>query len=447
MNSHSQPELVSARQSPERVLHGASIHAQPQRSSRRSLPMAVAGITVFLAAQSMAATKPSASPASNPSSTSTSQTYTIDAGALLQASTVTASAAPGDIQVSVVNLLPATTTTYTVTIDILSVQALPDVLPSPGGTSTVGGTPTCAELIAVGNSRLNSQTTEQGVAQVGLYFNSLLTSTDPTDPKCSAASDKPLAEAAIAAFQSATTTTLVNKITLKQGQKAVLTVVREAGKNSQGIVIASKEIGKYTITTASPTSQWLILYGANFIDSRDQVFYSKTNTGTNPLTYTITPETNRAKWQFSPSVSFMWLPAENFLCDKEHRFSGCAARALAWRSETSDTFGGLTAGLGVSTSNSTSNPVAVFLGYAVGWGYNIALTAGIAVHQEQRLLGQYNSGQIVSENLTSSSLSQNVYAARFYAGILFRFGSNPFGSKAASAQQTQSSKTTPPAGQ
>ena len=179
-----------------------------------------------------------------------------------------------------------------------------------------------------------------------------------------------------------------------------------------------------------------MFYGANFINSSDQQYYSKTNAGASPATYTITAQTNRSDRQFAPSVSFMWLPSENFQCDTAHFFGGCLGRAFAWRGETSDVFGGLNAGLGFGTNSDTSNPVA-FLGYAVGWGYNLMLSAGVAMHQEKRLLGQYQPGQVVSENLTPDQLSQNVYRPSFYVGLQFRFGSNPFSS------QKSGSSTTP----
>jgi hypothetical protein len=377
-----------------------------------------------------AASKTAGQPASG-ASTTLAQAYTIDAGASVNVLTVTATASAGDIEVTIKNLLPVSITTYTLTIDVLQTQALPPVLPAPGGTVTTGGTPSCSDVITQYQNDLQAARSEQQVAQVGVKFNSL-------GDSCTSKADKAAAQSAVTQFQDATTATLPNKITLAAGERVVLTLTRKASDK-----VPAQQIGRYTISTAPIASQWLVFYGANFINSADEQFYANINKGTSPATYTVTPQANRSNRQFAPSVNFMWLPAENFICDKSHVFSGCLGRAFAWRSGSSDIFGGLSAGLGFGTNGGTSNPVA-FLGYGVGWGYNVVLTAGVAMHQEQRLVGQYNSGQVITENLTPAQLSQSVYTPRFFVGLLFRFGSNPFGSKSASPSTTKT--TTPGSG-
>ncbi|MGH8235589.1 MAG: hypothetical protein ACREXP_01055 [Steroidobacteraceae bacterium] len=70
----------------------------------------------------------------------------------------------------------------------------------------------------------------------------------------------------------------------------------------------------------------------------------------------------------------------------------------------------------------------VFLGYGVGWGYNVMLTAGAIMHKEKRLKGQYDANDVVSENLTADQLLDSTYKPRAYVGLAFRFGANPFSS-------------------
>ena len=395
--------------------------------------VAISALLVGTVAAAAAPSKP-ATPAQG-TTASVVQSFTIDAGALVQQSTLSGSAIPGDIQIAIKNLLPKTTTSYTLTVDVENQRVVPPVLPAPGGTAVAAAAPpSCSDKISEYTNALNSQTTELEITHIGGEFTSLMTE---TSSPCKTADEQAAAKNALAAFQQATTAMITN-ISIAAGQRLIITLMR----NANGTMVTEKVIGRYVIATAPQPSQWLVFYGANFINTADQQFYSNANAGTKPATYTITRQANRSSRQFAPSVSFMWLPAQNFACDAAHWLGGCVGRAAAWRGETSDIFGGLSAGLGFGTSNNTANPV-VFLGYGVGWGYNVLVAAGVAMHQEKRLVGQYNSGQVISENLTPDQLAQSAYRPGFFIGIAFRFGSNPFGSKSDTTKTSTQASGTP----
>lgn len=180
--------------------------------------------------------------------------------------------------------------------------------------------------------------------------------------------------------------------------------------------LGERDFGNYTFATArKQPGIWTALYGFNYIKSGDEKYYSKASEGT-PVTYTVTESTDRSERDFVPSIYFMWL--------KEHNHGGWVD-ALSWNNE--DVFGGITTGIGFDFDNPTA-----FLGYGVGWGYNVLLTVGTAMHKEKRLNGRYHSGDVINENLSEDQLTDETYKSRAYVGIAFRFGENPFKKKATS---------------
>jgi hypothetical protein len=311
---------------------------------------------------------------------------------------------PGDVVVTLKNLLPQVRTTYTVTIQHITTNVLPPALTFP---ASLADDP-CATAISDAKAILLQALTELDVAKVEATLQAFGTGTG-NDP-CSSTAGKGLAKAALEEFTKGTSKDL-DKQTLGDGEYIVITVNRLADP-AKSILVASTTL---TVATPVPPSQWLTFYGFNFVNSGDQNFFSKQLGSATPVTYAITQETNRNPWTFAPSVYFIWLPAKNF--------DSWVARPFAWRDPSSDVFGGLSAGLGFDTSN----PI-VFAGYGIGWGYNVMATFGVVMHKEKRLSGQYIPGQVVTDNLTPDQLQQDTYRSRFYVGLAFRFGSNPFGS-------------------
>jgi hypothetical protein len=333
----------------------------------------------------------------------TSQSVTVDMGANVRQQNVLVK--PGDVVVILKNLLPRDTTTYTVSVEDNTANVLPPSLTPPSASLAADA---CKDAIAMLQSKLSAATTEFDVAKVEADLQALGTGKG-SDP-CSSSTGKDLAKQATDEFTKGTTKDL-DKHTLESGESLDFTVNRLENKDKK-VAAATTRI---TVGTPVPPSQWLTFYGFNFINSGDQTFFSK-QTGTTPtVSYTITPAASRNPWVFAPSVYFIWLPSKNF----DSKF----ARFFAWRNSKGDVFGGTTAGLGFDSSN----PI-VFAGYGVGWGYNVLATVGVVMHKEKRLNGQYSPNQVVTENLSSDLLLQDTYKSRFYVGLAFRFGSNPFAS-------------------
>jgi hypothetical protein len=194
--------------------------------------------------------------------------------------------------------------------------------------------------------------------------------------------------------------------------------------------VAPRTLGTWEFDVGKLEAQWLTYYGFNFAPSGNEDYFSKTNTGVTPVTYTITRKNATHGSAFSASVYFMRIPGEDGFTDWT-KFTG-------WRS--GDVMGGLTAGVGFDFDNPT-----VFLGYGVGWGYNVLVTAGVVMHKENRLNGQYTAGQTITENLTSDQLTDSTYKPRAYVGVAFRFGSNPFSSSKTAAPAATTKPASPPA--
>lgn len=296
------------------------------------------------------------------------------------------------------NLLPGSQYVFTPEL-----KTMPPVLPPPlqvvsltkPPTPAAGLAPPCKSAITRIEAAVNEATAESEIVAIRAKLSA--------DLKAASCSDAEIKTAA-REVKEQTSKRHAETITIAAGQMLTFKLSRVENQ-------AAKIVGTYEFKTeqAAP-GQWTTLYGFNYIDSGDERFYSKA-AGTTPPTYTVTALEDRQESTFAPSVYFMWIRNENY--------EGIWRRALAWRSD--DVFGGVTAGLGFDFDNPTA-----FLGYGVGWGYNVMLTAGVVMHKEKRLNGRYSAGDVISENLTEDQLSEETYKPRLYVGIAFRFGSNPF---------------------
>jgi hypothetical protein len=325
----------------------------------------------------------------------------------LNASTTEQSVQAGTYQVVLTNLIPGRNYTikvaeHTNTIPIPSPFTVPNApppgtKPPPGGVAVAAAPTACEKAEADANTTLQAQTSE---AQVKALLDK--NSTKGILQQLAAAGCSTAELDAAAKNLANASSQLLAPVTIGPNQVYTVQVTRLAAGTA-----TAATFGPYTYDGPTPLAgQWLTYYGFNFIKSGDQQFYSKQSAGT-PTTYTVTQESNRTSSMFAPSIYFMWIPGD----DKSY-YPG-------WASANS--FGGPVAGLGFDFSN----PV-VFAGYGVGWGYNVTVTAGVAMHKEERLLGQYNGGETVTTNLTESQLTQQVYRPEAYIGLAFRFGSNPF---------------------
>jgi hypothetical protein len=85
---------------------------------------------------------------------------------------------------------------------------------------------------------------------------------------------------------------------------------------------------------------------------------------------------------------------------------------------------GFTGGLGFNFEE-----LSVFAGGALGIGQNIILSAGIAVHKQNRPNTDYSVGQIIDSSVTADNLNKMQYRVNPFVGISFRFDKNPFVAK------------------
>jgi hypothetical protein len=334
----------------------------------------------------------------------------------------------GQYTLKFINRLPIAQYSPTTKLFDRSIPAPFDVPGAGKGTPpapTPYSSPACDTRITSMTNSLNGMTCEAEVSQLRATYTSQLTSL-----RCTALDIKQFSDT----FSGLTESTEPNPLpALSDGDRLVITVKRSniitastqlgtvCGRDKMTLTadgsgrhtIPERILGPWQIDVGKTQAQWLTFYGFNFASSGNQDYFSKTNTGTNPTTYTITRKTSTHGSAFSPSVYFIRIPGDDGFNDW--------AKIVGWRS--GDLMGGLTAGVGFDFDKPT-----LFLGYGFGWGYNVMLTAGVVMHKEDRLNGQYAAGQVVAENLTSDQLIDSTYKPRAYVGLAFRFGSNPFSS-------------------
>jgi hypothetical protein len=327
--------------------------------------------------------------------------------------------AVGTYQVSLTNLIIGKNYTVKTNLSTKSVT-IPSPFTVPGGET---GTPApaiatavspCDQATSQAQTTLSAQTSEAQVRDLLDKNSTTGIAHQLSTAGCSSA------EIAVALQKFVDATTLVLRpVTIQANQIYTVSITRAGAAGSTG------SFGPYTFDGPTPAAgQWLTFYGFNFVRSGDQKFYSKQNSSP-ATTYTITQETNRSSTVFTPSVYFMWIPGED-----TSWYPGLVGP---------NAFIVPVAGVGFDFSN----PV-VFLGYGVGWGYNVMVDFGVAAHKEERLLGQYNPGQTITSNLTDAQLTQGVYRPEVFVGVSFRFGSNPFQSSSSSQPKSPAKPASTP---
>jgi hypothetical protein len=326
---------------------------------------------------------------------------------------------PSELQVTLVNVIPSEN--YRVegsvesrihTVDPIDIRSSLGF--EPGGR---GPTPTVTDCVKAResfNSDLEKATSEEDVAQLGRELEARLKTNN-----C----DQDTIKVQRASFDESTTYSLDRRIRVEKGELAIVNITREK----------SAEISEKTFpeirfeTKAEVPGQWLIYYGFNYIEVDDDKYFSMSNPSTDPQTYTITAQSSRDGYDFSPSLYFMFVRNENH---ENHWL-----KALSWNS--GDWLGGITAGVGFDFDSPS-----VFLGYGIGYGYNIVLNAGLAMRKVDRLDGKYEVDQVIMEDLESDQLATSTYEPGFFVGLAFRFGANPF-KKGGDSSDTQIATAAP----
>ncbi len=143
----------------------------------------------------------------------------------------------------------------------------------------------------------------------------------------------------------------------------------------------------------SSCSGWQTTYGFTFVPNRDRKFVSKV--GEEEGTFVITEEEDREEGDFLASILFRYSrPGKNF---------------------------GPIFGLGYDLEN-----ISVLGGIGYTFNENVTVTGGIAIHERTDLVGRYNAGDVIKENIDSDQLVEKTFVPNLYIGLSFRFGSNIF---------------------
>jgi hypothetical protein len=157
------------------------------------------------------------------------------------------------------------------------------------------------------------------------------------------------------------------------------------------------------VTTVEGPSRgrWLTTYGVSGVPDEDERFYSKATATAGK--FTVEQQSVPDGYKAVPSAYFMWLAGSRENRDWAH---------------------GPTAGFGIK-----DDQPAFFVGYSVLYNWNVGLVVGGSLIRETRLNGKYSVGQEVSENLSEDALHVKTFRPRLTVGLVFRFGSSPFGSE------------------
>lgn len=151
----------------------------------------------------------------------------------------------------------------------------------------------------------------------------------------------------------------------------------------------SKDKWEVSLETPLP-GKWVANWGAAILPNEDEEYFSKDN---GEGGYTITDKSGDGDLEIVPSIFYTWVP--NYDSKKK------------WNH-------GPTLGLGLDSSD-----LAVFAGWNATYQNGIGVTAGIAVHKQERLLGEYNEGQTVSENI--QTLTEEKYDTNWFVALVYSF--------------------------
>lgn len=121
------------------------------------------------------------------------------------------------------------------------------------------------------------------------------------------------------------------------------------------------------VLTTGPRGEWRTTYGFTFVPDGDRKYFSR-QLSDDPEKFEIVREAEREDFDFLPSVLFTWLPAKHRLRDWSH---------------------GPTGGLGADTES-----ISVLAGYSFVYNENLAFTVGLAMHEQTRLEGNFNEGNV-----------------------------------------------------
>ncbi|HLL46577.1 MAG TPA: hypothetical protein VK399_07700, partial [Longimicrobiaceae bacterium] len=185
-----------------------------------------------------------------------------------------------------------------------------------------------------------------------------------------------------------TASDLPESFVLARGEELAVTVRRQGSDRTWTVIY-----------TTGARGEWRTSYGFNFIInsiSKPRSYYTEQVEGG----YVIRREKHRRWMEFVPSVYLTWFPTDRGRVDS---------------------YLNPTVGLGFNLES----PV-VFVGATLVYNQNISLNAGFAAHRQRQLIGRYEPGDTVKENLTAEQLHEELFRVNPFVSIGIRFGSNPF---------------------
>jgi len=299
----------------------------------------------------------------------------LDLAALVPGSEIEQTVPPGAVlRIKVVNRVPGHS--YTLRADVETIPIVELDFSAPGIRAVAAN---CDDVIAELLSGLAAAETEPEVAAA------VQSARDQGATLCSDEERQALNQH----IEEKTTHTF-RAVVLSLGERLVVQVSRIEGEQTL--------VWKTTYTTG-PRGRWLTTYGVGFLPDQDDEFFAE-SLGNDQ--FEIREKEPAGGLDFVPAIFFTWLPRK-------------------WENRTwaFSPVGGL--GFDVSS------PV-VFVGGSAIFNQNLSFLAGAVFHQQKRLDGQYQVGQIVGEALTPDQLAVEPYHVNFFFALAFRFGSNPFSS-------------------
>jgi hypothetical protein len=174
-------------------------------------------------------------------------------------------------------------------------------------------------------------------------------------------------------------------LTVKRGKLLKAQISRALGEDAEGMKFVFEGSG-------GKRGTWQASYGFGITPNKDRHYYSKDG---DDDTFLITEKRDNGGVQPNAAIFYTWQPAK-------------------WENSYFST--GVAGGIGVDQNN-----LVLLFGPHFTFNQNFGIVAGIALHQETRLRGEYENGQTVSENLTTDALEEKINQTTWFIGVTYHF--------------------------
>jgi hypothetical protein len=278
-------------------------------------------------------------------------------------------------RIRVTNLMPSKMYRVRTTYRTVLIRPLPDVVRFQ--TTELKGNDPCPELAAAAKG-VGAAADEAAVSAAANRVRTFL--------DAGGCADAEVVDAARDTLNATVYDNLPDQFAVPGGRELEVIVERVEGTTVQRTWTS-------LFRTAMPGA-WGALSTLAFVPTQDDEYFMKQEAADS---FVITRKADRRTADIVPAVLFTWAPAGR---------------------ENSPRLWSIAGGLGFDSSN----PL-VMLGASVTFYRNLGITAGLVGHRQRRLVGNYEVGQKIKENLTAEQLHQNTYAPNLFVGVHYRFGS------------------------